>query len=101
VKRERVFQYNALDDGTPLRVLRLHFLQNQHSSIHFLDELCRALPFPIKKLHCDNGSEFPIALGLAVEAAGSTSERARALHRPKGASTWNCESGTFGGYYLD
>ncbi|MBA3639506.1 MAG: transposase family protein [Acidobacteria bacterium] len=40
------------------------------SSIHFLDELRRALPFPIKKLQCDNGSEFPIAFKLAVEAAG-------------------------------
>ena len=68
--RERVFQYTALDDCTRLRVLRLYPRQNQHSSLHFLDEVRRALPFPIKKLQCDNGSEFPIAFKLAVEAAG-------------------------------
>ena len=70
MKRERVFQYTALDDCTRLRILRLYARQNQHSSIHFLDELRRALPFPMKKLRCDNGSEFPIAFKLAVEAAG-------------------------------
>jgi transposase len=70
VKRERVFQYTALDDCTRLRVLRLYRRQNQHSSLHFLEEVRRALPFPIKKLQCDNGSEFPIAFKLAVEAAG-------------------------------
>ena len=70
VKRERVFQYTALDDCTRLRVLRLYARQNQHSSLHFLGELRRALPFPIKKLQCDNGSEFPLAFKLAVEAAG-------------------------------
>jgi transposase len=70
VKRERVFQYTALDDCTRLRVLRLYRRQNQHSSLHFLEEVRRALPFPIRKLQCDNGSEFPIAFKLAVEAAG-------------------------------
>ena len=70
VKRTKVFQYTALDDCTRLRVLRLYPRQNQHSSLHFLDELRSALPFPIKKLQCDNGSEFPLAFKLAVEAAG-------------------------------
>ena len=55
VQREKVFQYTALDDCTRLRVLRLYPRQNQHSSLHFLGEIRRALPFPIKKLQCDNG----------------------------------------------
>jgi len=33
VKRERAFQYTALNDCTRLRVLRLYARQNQHSSI--------------------------------------------------------------------
>jgi transposase InsO family protein len=70
VQREKVFQYTALDDCTRLRVLRLYPRQNQHSSLHFLGEIRRALPFPIKKLQCDNGMEFPLAFKLAVEAAG-------------------------------
>ena len=72
VQRQKVFQYTALDDCTRLRVLRLYTRQNQHSSLHFLNELQRALPFPIKKLQCDNGAEFPLAFKLAVEAAGIT-----------------------------
>jgi transposase InsO family protein len=72
VNRDKVFQYTALDDCTRLRVLRLYPRQNQHSSLHFLGELQGALPFAIKKLQCDNGSEFPVAFKLAVEAAGIT-----------------------------
>jgi transposase InsO family protein len=68
--RERIFQYTALDDCTRLRVLRLYPRQNQHSSLHFLREVRAALPFAIRKLQCDNGTEFPLAFKLAVEAAG-------------------------------
>ena len=56
--------------GAATTVLRLYPRQNQHSSVHFLGEIRRALPFPIKKLQCDNGMEFPLAFKLAVEAAG-------------------------------
>ena len=70
LKREKVFQYTALDDCTRYRVLRLYRRLNHHSSLHFLGELRRTLPFAVKKLQCDNGSEFPLAFKLAVEAAG-------------------------------
>jgi transposase InsO family protein len=70
LKREKVFQYTALDDCTRFRVLRLYKRLKQHSSLRFLTELRCALPFPMKKLQCDNGSEFPLAFKLAVEAAG-------------------------------
>jgi transposase InsO family protein len=70
LKREKVFQYTALDDCTRYRVLRLYRRLNQYSSLQFLTELRGALPFPMKKLQCDNGSEFPLAFKLAVEAAG-------------------------------
>ena len=70
LRREKVFQYTALDDCTRFRVLRLYRRQNQQSSLHFLAEIRRALPFAIKKLQCDNGSEFPLAFKLAVEEAG-------------------------------
>jgi transposase InsO family protein len=70
VKGTKVFQYTALDDCTRMRVLRLYTRLNQHSSLHFLGEVQRALPFPIKKLQCDNGVEFPLAFKLAVEPAG-------------------------------
>jgi transposase InsO family protein len=64
------FQYTALDDCTRFRVLRLYRRLHQSSSLAFLTELCRAFPFRIRKLQCDNGHEFPFAFALAVQALG-------------------------------
>lgn len=64
------FQYTALDDCTRFRVLRLYRRLHQSSSLTFLAELCRAFPFRIRKLQCDNGHEFPFAFALAVQALG-------------------------------
>jgi transposase InsO family protein len=64
------FQYTALDDCTRFRVLRLYPRLNPASSLAFFTELRRAFPFPIRRLQCDNGREFPFAFALAVEAAG-------------------------------
>src|SRR5262249_41637968 len=58
------------DDCTRLRVLRLYPRQNQYASLHFLGEVQRGFPFGIRQLQCDNGSEFPLAFALAVQAAG-------------------------------
>ncbi len=64
------FQYTALDDCTRFRVLRLYRRLHQSSSLVFLGELCRAFPFRIRKLQCDNGQEFAFAFALAVQALG-------------------------------
>jgi transposase InsO family protein len=64
------FQYTALDDCTRYRVLRLYPRLGPAASFAFLAELRRAFPFPIRRLQCDNGREFPLAFALAVEAAG-------------------------------
>jgi transposase InsO family protein len=64
------FQYTAIDDCTRFRVLRLYRTLNHASSMAFLRELVMALPFPIRRLQCDNGREFPFEFALAVEAAG-------------------------------
>ncbi|MBA2301861.1 MAG: transposase family protein [Acidobacteria bacterium] len=70
LQREEGVSVTAIDDCTRYRVLRLCRRQNQATSLHFLDELRRDLPFPIRRLQCDNGSEFPLAFKLTVEAAG-------------------------------
>jgi transposase InsO family protein len=70
IKKERVFQYTAIDDCTRMRVLRLYPRLNQHASLAFLRELTKSFPFGIRKIQCDNGPEFPLAFRLAVEAAG-------------------------------
>jgi transposase InsO family protein len=64
------FQYTALDDCTRFRVLRLYPRLHHGASLTFLGELRRAFPFPIRRLQCDNGREFPLEFALAVEAAG-------------------------------
>jgi len=70
INRQRYFQYTALDDCTRFRVLRLHRYLNQRTSLVFFRELRDAMPFPIRKLQCDNGTEFPLDFALTVEAAG-------------------------------
>ena len=72
VRGQRYFQYTAIDDCTRYRVLRLYRHLGQVSSMAFLAELRRAFPFPIRKLQCDNGYEFPFAFALTVMQAGIT-----------------------------
>lgn len=67
---KKVYQYTALDDCTRYRVLRLYRRQNQRASLDFFAELRAVLPFPIRRLQCDNGTEFPLAFALTVQAAG-------------------------------
>ena len=67
---QRAYQYTALDDCTRFRVLRLYRHQNQTSSQRFFNELRRVLPFPIRTLQCDNGTEFAFGFGLTVQQAG-------------------------------
>jgi transposase InsO family protein len=64
------FQYTALDDCTRFRVLRLYRRLHQSSSLAFLAKICRAFPFRIHKLQCDNGHEFSFAFALAVQGLG-------------------------------
>jgi transposase InsO family protein len=70
VNRQRCFQYTALDDCTRFRVLRLYRHLNHRTSLAFFQELREAMPFPIRKLQNDNGTEFPLAFALTVQAAG-------------------------------
>jgi transposase InsO family protein len=66
----KAYQYTAIDDCTRFRVLRLYRELNQRSSVEFLGEVRRALPFPIHKLQCDNGTEFALTFALTVQEAG-------------------------------
>jgi transposase InsO family protein len=78
--RQKVFQYTALDDCTRFRVLRLYRRQNQWSSLDFLGEVQRALPFPIRQLQSDHGAEFPLAFSLTVQEAGIRHRYIRPRH---------------------
>jgi transposase InsO family protein len=66
----KYFQYTAIDDCTRYRILRLYPRKNQQTSHTFFTTLQTTLPFPIRKLQVDNGSEFPLAFALTVQQAG-------------------------------
>jgi transposase InsO family protein len=66
----KYFQYTAIDDCTRYRILRLYPRKNQQTSHTFFTTLQTALPFPIRKLQVDNGTEFPLAFALTVQQAG-------------------------------
>jgi transposase InsO family protein len=70
VHGQRAYQYTALDDCTRLRVLRLYRHLGLRSSLEFLTELRRRLPFPIRQIQTDHGAEFQLDFVLAVEQAG-------------------------------
>jgi len=66
----KAYQYTALDDCTRLRVLRLYRRLNTFSSLDFLGQVRRAMPFPIRKIQTDHGTEFSFGFVLAIERAG-------------------------------
>lgn len=66
----KCFQYTAIDDCTRYRLLRLYPQKNQQTSHTFFTTLRTTLPFPIRKLQVDNGTEFPLAFALTVQQAG-------------------------------
>lgn len=70
VNRQRYFQYTALDDCTRFRVLRLYRQLNHRTSLAFFREVRMAMPFPIRKVQSDNGTEFPLEFALTVQGAG-------------------------------
>lgn len=64
------FQYTAIDDCTRIRVLRLYRHLNQRSSLAFLREVKREMPFPIRKIQVDNGTEFSLDFALTCQELG-------------------------------
>jgi len=66
----KAYQYTACDDCTRYRVLRLFPRQDTRTSLDFLAELRRVLPFPIQKVQTDNGAEFSFGFVLAVLQGG-------------------------------
>ena len=66
----KAYQYTALDDCTRLRVLRLYRRLNTFSSLDFLAQVRLAMPFAIRKIQTDHGTEFSFGFILAIERAG-------------------------------
>lgn len=62
VAGQKCVQYTALDDCTRSRVLRLDPRKYHGTSLDFQATVRHVLPFPIRKVQVDNGTEFPPGL---------------------------------------
>ena len=92
---------------TRYRVLRLYPRLNTRTSIEFLAELRRVLPFTIQKVQTDHGTEFSLDFVLAVELAGlrhryikprrpQQNGKVERSHRIDNEEFWSCA--TFGSF---
>jgi len=70
IRGQRAYQYTALDDCTPLRVLRLFRHLGLRSTLAFWTEVRRRFPFAIRKVQTDHGAEFSLEFVLTLQAAG-------------------------------
>jgi transposase InsO family protein len=70
IRGQRAYQYTALDDCTRVRVLRLFRHLGLRSTLTFLADVRRRLPFAIRKIQTDHGPEFPLEFVLAIQEAG-------------------------------
>ena len=57
-RRTHYYQFNAIDDCTRLRVLKIYRSLNQKTAIQFVDDVAAKLPFAIDTIQADNGAEF-------------------------------------------
>lgn len=55
---KRYYQFTAIDDCTRYRILRIYDHNTVHNASDFVKQVQAALPFAIKQIQTDNGSEF-------------------------------------------
>jgi transposase InsO family protein len=57
-RKQKYYQFTAIDDCTRLRVLRAYPRCDQKTAIAFIDHTLSKLPFAVERVQTDNGSEF-------------------------------------------
>lgn len=57
-RKNRYYQYTAIDDCTRLRVLRAYPNHDQQTAIRFIDQVLSKLHFKVEKVQTDKGKEF-------------------------------------------
>lgn len=57
-EKKRYYQFTAIDDCTRFRVLKIYDQNTEQSAMDFVNHVKQALPFAIKQIQTDNGSEF-------------------------------------------
>ena len=74
---KRYYQFTAIDDCTRFRVLRIYGHNTVHNAQDFVDQLQKALPFAIKQVQTDNGSEFSESFSWHLEDLGITHRKTK------------------------
>lgn len=74
---KRYYQFTAIDDCTRYRVLRIYDHNSVKSSTEFINQVKEALPFAIKQVQTDNGSEFSEAFSWHLEDLGISHRKTR------------------------
>lgn len=59
---QKYYQYTAIDECTRFTYREMYDEHSTHSSKDFLEKLINALPFPIREVQTDNGTEWTTAL---------------------------------------
>jgi transposase InsO family protein len=54
----RRYRYNAIDDATRVRALKIYRRHTQANAIDFIDYVVERFPFPIRTIRTDRGHEF-------------------------------------------
>lgn len=67
---KRYYQFTAIDDCTRFRVMRIYDHNTVNSSQNFVNRLQQSLPFAIKQIQTDNGSEFSEAFSWHLDDLG-------------------------------
>ncbi len=73
----RYYQFTAIDDCTRYRVLRIYDHNNVASATDFINQVKTALPFAIKQVQTDNGSEFSEQFSWHLQDLGITHRKTR------------------------
>lgn len=74
---KRYYQFTAIDDCTRYRVLRIYDHNTVKSASDFVDQVQRALPFAIKQIQTDNGSEFSPQFSWHLQDLGISHRKTR------------------------
>jgi len=74
---KRYYQFTAIDDCTRFRVLRIYDYNTAVNAADFINQVKSALPFAIKQVQTDNGSEFSEAFSWHLEDLGISHRKTR------------------------
>ena len=77
---KRYYQFTAIDDCTSYRVLRIYDHNTVANANDFVRQVQQALPFAIKQIQTDNGSEFSEQFTWHLDDLGISHRKTKVCH---------------------